>query len=225
MAVEHPKLKPFWQLSANYELDRDSWDLLGLPIKHRHAFIEDILPQSDEQTNLLNTLNDVIRSDRGAFIFVTGGKDTGKTFIGSAFVNSVGRWCGCYDRNTGKQTDWMPRFVSMGDLIDRLTAFRSTRDWYREYTYLSRVLVIDRWNLSDGADTVTSGVKKKLETLLKNRTDNGFVTILLSRLLWANAYEQFSPVYQQELPDMYIRPLPYTYRKYESDFGHHEEDF
>lgn len=223
--AEHPTLKPWWQMSSsNWALDRDSFEQLGVPVKNRYAFIENVHPQSDEQTNLLNTLNGIIRSNRSAFVFVSGGKDSGKTFIGSAFINSVSRWSSCIDRATSIQTDWVPRFVSMQDLIDRLTSFRSTRDWYREYTYLSRVLVIDRWNLNDGSDPVTPAVKKKLENLLKNRNDNGFITIILSRMLWANAYEQFSQTFQQELPEIYIRPLPYQYRKYDDDFGH-DEDF
>lgn len=216
--MEHPKLEKWWQISENFHFERDTFDLLGVPVGHRYSFIENILPQNDEQTNLLNTLNKVIRGRRGAFVFVSGGKDTGKTLIGGSFINSVGRWSVCYDRETGTMTDWQPRFVTMQDLIDRITAFRSTRDWYREYCYISRVLVIDRWNLTDGKDPLTPAIKRKLENLLKVRDDNNFTTILLSRLLWADAYEQFTPAFRQELPDMYIRPLAHAYRPYNNPF-------
>lgn len=216
--MEHPRLETFWQMSENFVLERDSFDLLGVPVRNRYTFIENIQPQNDEQTNLMNTLNRVIRGNRGAFVFVSGGKDTGKTYICSSFINSVGRWSNCYDRETEKMIDWQPRFVTMQDLIDRITAFRSTKDWYREYCSQSRVLVIDRWNLTDGKEPLTPAIKRKMENLLKVRNDNGFTTILLSRLLWADAFDQFSPAFKTEIPDMYIRPLAHAYRPYSNPF-------
>lgn len=223
--MEHPRLETFWQMSENFILERDSFDLLGVPVRNRYTFIENIRPQNDEQILLMNTLNHIIRDNRGAFVFVSGGKDTGKTHICSSFVNSVGRWSNAYDRVTGKMTDWQPRFVTMQDLIDRITAFRSTKDWYREYCSQSRVLVVDRWNLTDGKEPLTPTIKRKLENLLKVRNDNGFMTILLSRLLWADAFEQFTPAFRQEIPDMYIRPLARPYRKYETDPFDEESDY
>ena len=139
---EHPTLKPFWQMSSQFELCAESWSVLGVPMKYRHTFLETILPNNDEQTNLMNTFNQILRGRRGAFVFVSGSKDTGKTLLGSALVNSCGRWSCCYDRETERTFDYVPRFVSMQDLIDRITSYRSTKDWYNEYANVCRVLVI-----------------------------------------------------------------------------------
>lgn len=222
---EHPVLKPFWQMSSQFELCAESWSVLGVPMKYRHTFLETILPNNDEQTNLMNTFNQILRGRRGAFVFVSGSKDTGKTLMGSALVNSCGRWSCCYDRETERTFDYVPRFVSMQDLIDRITSYRSTKDWYNEYANVCRVLVIDRWNMMDGREAVTPAVKKRLEQMLKTRTDNGYITVPLSRLLWQDAYEQFTPYFREEMPELYIRPLAYAYHDSSNPFHDDEVDY
>ena len=206
------QLKPFWQMSEYFHLDAENFAETGVPWKNRYKYIEDVQPNNEEQVNLMNTFNSILRSYKGAFVFVSGGKDTGKTFLGSALVNSAARWSSCIDRGTTRMFSWNPKFVSMDILIERLTNFRSHIDWFREYSVYCKLLVIDRWTLLDGNDPLPNAVRKRLESLLKASLENGNTVILLSRLLWANAYDQFTTAFRQELPEMYIRPLAYPYK-------------
>lgn len=223
--AEHPKLNKFWKMSIpDFDLEYASWKLLGCPVKNRRLYLEDIRPYRDEQIVLMNTFNQILRNHRGAMVFVSGGKDTGKTFLGSALVNSCGRWANTFEGDTCKSYDYNPRFVSLPDLIDRITNFRSFKDWYNEYCNEAKLLVIDRWNLLEGKESVAPGVKKKLEAMLKQRNDNGYITVILSRLLWVDAKEQFTPAFKEELPEIYVRALAYPYQDFSNPFSHDDDE-
>lgn len=226
--TEHPKLNKFWQMSWEPEFYNSTYYMMGTPRKNWHKFIEHIQPNNDEQIVLMNTFNDMVRKDekehKSYFIFVSGPKDTGKTLLGSALVNSCQRWSMCTD-SEGRQYDWNPRFVMMEDLVERLTNYRSTKDWFQEYATGCRLLVIDRWTLKDGDKPIADAAKKRVERLLVTRNENNLSTVLLSRLLWVEAKEQMSSQMNDDLPPVYVRPLAYPYRDSSNPFNEDKPDY
>lgn len=175
-------------ISPRITFDSASMALLGTPKNYRNVFIDLLRPMNGEQRDMMDRINWMLTSKSAPKTFIVcGGNGTGKTYIGSGAVNTLALWSACVDKE-GNQHDYTPRYVNEAMLLDRITGWGQSRDFFNEYSNECEFLVIDelgmtQWNQTD---------KRKMEQLLNMRFNNGFMTVILSNLTLSEIFGLFS---------------------------------
>lgn len=172
-------LNPFWNFSekVTYE-DQYKKSVLGIPRRFFNVELDQIDPCNERQVELINYLNAMERNPSKLALIVNGVNHCGKTHIACGAVSYFARSDSAYkrgDENAMRQ-DRSPRYVNESDLLNRVTGYGKTFDWFSEYTEVCAFLVIDEF----GSNQWTSVDAKKLGQVLNKRFNNGYQTVLLT---------------------------------------------
>lgn len=171
--------KPFdFNYGAEY-----CYKALGIPRRYADAQIHRIDACNAEQVELINDLWQMVNSDKPKQALVcTGVNHCGKTYIACSLINYLDVSDGAFSYKIVKgekvsyQTKYRPRYVNEADLLDRITSFGRTVNWFEIYTDLSAFLVIDEF----GSTKWSANEARKVNQVLNKRFNNGYQTAIFS---------------------------------------------
>lgn len=156
---------------------------LGIPKRFYKAQIHTMDAFNAEQVELINAFWQMINSEKPKQSLICNGiNHCGKTHIACGLVNylDLSDASFCYKDVNGKrvsyQTSYKPRYVNEADLLDRITSFRSSTNWFELYTDGCEFLVIDEF----GSTKWMSNEVRKVNQVLNKRFNNGYQTAILS---------------------------------------------
>lgn len=168
---------------------------LGIPRRYFEAQIHTMDAFNAEQVELINAFWQMVNSDKPKQALICSGiNHCGKTHIACGLVNYLDLSDTAFSHKdvNGKkvtyQTKFRPRYVNEADLLDRITSFRATTNWFEIYTDNCAFLVIDEF----GATKWTSNESRKVNQVLNKRFNNGYQTAILSNRQQSEIFNLFN---------------------------------
>ena len=156
---------------------------LGIPRRYYKAQIHTMDACNPEQVELINAFWQMINSDKPKQALICSGiNHCGKTHIACGLVNYLDMSDGAFSykevkgKKVSYQTKYRPRYVNEADLLDRITSFRSTTNWFETYTDNCAFLVIDEF----GSTKWSANEARKVNQVLNKRFNNGYQTAIMS---------------------------------------------
>lgn len=167
---------------------------LGIPKRYANAQIQELDAYNADQVELINAFWQMINSAKPKqSLICTGVNHCGKTHIACAIVNFLDMsdtaisYKVVDDKKVAYQTTYRPRYVNEADLLDRITSFRSTTNWFEVYTDNCEFLVIDEF----GSTQWSANEARKVNQVLNKRFNNGYQTAILTNRKMAEVFNLF----------------------------------
>lgn len=166
----------------NYGADH-SYKCVGVPKRYAMAQIHRMDAYSADQVELINAFWQMVNSQKPKQALIcTGTNHCGKTHIACGLVNYLDMSDSAISykivdgKKVGYQTTYRPKYVNESDLLDRITSFRSTTNWFEVYTDSCEFLVIDEF----GSTQWSANEARKVNQVLNKRFNNGYQTAIMT---------------------------------------------